>query len=87
VAFGESLDAGVLRAAVDAAGSCQVFLAIGTSLTVQPAASLFDIARETNASCAIINAGPTVYDESADAVVHASIGEVLPTIVSSALAT
>ena len=85
VAFGESLDGAVLRAAVDAAQTCQVFLAIGTSLTVQPAASLFDIAQGAGASCMIINAEPTIYDESADAVVHASIGEVLPTIVTSAL--
>jgi NAD-dependent deacetylase len=86
VAFGESLDGQVIREAVNAAKTCQVFLAIGTSLTVQPAASLFDIAQSAGASCMIINTDPTVYDQSADAVVHAPIGEVLPAIVTSALA-
>lgn len=85
VAFGESLDEQVLRRAIDAAETCQLFLAVGTSLTVQPAASLFDIARRTGASCAIINADPTPYDEDAHAVVHASIGEALPELVGSAL--
>jgi NAD-dependent deacetylase len=86
VAFGEQLDREVLRRAVDAAETCQVFLAIGTSLTVQPAASLFDIALDATASCVILNADPTVFDESADVVVHASIGQVLPAMVASALA-
>lgn len=87
VAFGEQLDGEVLRRAVDATQTCQVFLAIGTSLTVQPAASLFDIAQGAGASCMIINADETIYDQSADAVVHAPIGDVLPTIVTTALAT
>ena len=86
VAFGQQLDGTVLRKAIEAADSCQVFLAIGTSLAVQPAASLFDIAQGSGASCMIINADPTVYDESADAVVHAPIGEALPAIVGAALA-
>jgi len=86
VAFGEQLDGEVLRRAVDAAQTCQVFLAIGTSLTVQPAASLFDIALDAAASCVILNADPTIFDESAEVVVHASIGEVLPAMVASALA-
>ena len=86
VAFGEQLDEEVLRRAVDAAETCQVFLAIGTSLTVQPAASLFDIALDAGASCIILNADPTVFDEDAEVVVHASIGEALPAMVASALA-
>jgi NAD-dependent deacetylase len=86
VAFGEQLDDQVLRRAVDAAHTCQVFLAIGTSLTVQPAASLFDIALDAGASCVILNADPTIFDEDAEVVVHASIGEMLPAMVTSALA-
>ena len=41
--------------------------------------------RRTGASCAIINADPTPYDEDAHAVVHAAIGEVLPAIVTAVL--
>ena len=69
----------------EAAGDCDLFLAIGTSLTVTPASLLCGVAQGSGASCMIINADPTVYDESADAVVHAPIGEVLPSIVGSAL--
>lgn len=53
---------------------------------MQPAASLFDIALDAGASCVIINADPTDFDEDADVVVHASIGEVLPAVVAVALA-
>ncbi len=86
VAFGEQLDQEVLLRAVEAAEGCQVFLAIGTSLTVQPAASLFDIALDAGASCMILNADPTIFDEDAEVVVHASIGVVLPAMVALALA-
>src|SRR5690242_4033934 len=44
VSFGQSLDRGLLAAAVTAATSCCLLLAAGTTLTVRPAASLVDVA-------------------------------------------
>jgi NAD-dependent deacetylase len=83
IAFGEQLDPQVLAAASDAARSCDLFLAIGTSLSVQPASVLPAIARREGARLVIVNAGPTPYDDRADAVLRGAIGEVLPEIVST----
>jgi NAD-dependent deacetylase len=44
ISFGQALDGAVIDAAVAAAGDCDVFLAVGTSLTVHPAAGLTDLA-------------------------------------------
>jgi NAD-dependent deacetylase len=81
VAFGQSLPAGVLNHAIQAAATCQVFLAVGTSLQVQPAARLCDIAVEAGAQLVIVNAEPTPYDHQAAAVLRGRIGDVLPAIV------
>jgi NAD-dependent deacetylase len=82
VAFGQSLDEGVLLAAFDAADSCDLFLAVGTSLTVMPAAQLCAVSKRAGARLVIVNAQATPYDELADAVLREPIGEVLPTLVA-----
>jgi NAD-dependent deacetylase len=81
ISFGQPLRTDVLQAAVDAAASCDVFLAVGTSLRVQPAAGLCDLARAAGARLVIVNAEPTPYDEDADAVLRGPIGELLPQLV------
>ena len=81
VAFGQSLDPDVLEAALEASRRCDLFLAIGTSLTVQPAASLCGYAQRAGARLVIVNAEPTPLDDRADAVLRGSIGEILPTLV------
>jgi len=83
VAFGQSLDPDVHRRARDAAATCQLFLAVGTSLRVQPAARLCALALEAGARLIIVNADPTPYDNVAAAVVRGPIGEVLPAIVAA----
>jgi NAD-dependent deacetylase len=80
VAFGQALDRSVLLAAFDAAGECDLFLAVGSSLTVQPAARLCEVAKHSGARLVIINAEPTPYDGLADAVISARIGEILPSL-------
>lgn len=82
VAFGQQLDPEVLRRASRAAADCDVFLAVGTSLQVLPAAGLCDVARRNAARLVIVNAEPTPYDDLADEVIRGSIGEVLPAIVA-----
>jgi NAD-dependent deacetylase len=81
IAFGQSLDGGVLREAFDAAGSCDAFWAVGTSLTVQPAALLCDAAKRNGARLVIVNAQPTPYDAIADQVIRDPIGKALPELV------
>jgi NAD-dependent protein deacetylase/lipoamidase len=83
VAFGQSLDPAVLAAAVAAAREADLFLAVGTSLTVQPAANLCAVALDAGARLVIVNAQPTPYDPFADAVLSAPIAEVLPAIVGA----
>lgn len=78
ISFGQSLDPDVLAAAERATLACDLFIAIGTSLQVYPAAGLCDVARSVGAKLAIINAQPTPYDEVADAVIREPIGEVVP---------
>jgi NAD-dependent protein deacetylase/lipoamidase len=84
VAFGQSLDPDVLAAAVEAADTCDLFLAVGTSLTVQPVASLFAVAKRAGARTVIVNAEPTPADGYADAILRDPIGQVLPAIVRAA---
>jgi NAD-dependent deacetylase len=85
ISFGQSLRQEVLDAAILAARSCDLFLAVGTSLTVQPAAALCLEAIEFGARLVIINAQPTPYDQVADAVLRTPIGESLPTLVDLAI--
>jgi NAD-dependent deacetylase len=84
ISFGQALDERTLRRAVSAAAECDLFIAIGTSLTVYPAAGLVDLAVDGGASVIIINAEPTPYDRAADIVIRSQIGVVLPTIVGQA---
>jgi NAD-dependent deacetylase len=81
ISFGQPLRTDVLQAAVDAATECDVFMAVGTSLRVQPAAGLCDLARAAGARLVIVNAEPTPYDGYADAVLRGPIGELLPALV------
>ena len=83
ISFGQALDEDVMDAAIDAARDCDVFLAIGTSLQVYPAAGLVDLAEGMGARVVVINAEPTPYDGGADAVLRDPIDEVLPRLVSA----
>ncbi|MER6977096.1 SIR2 family NAD-dependent protein deacylase [Streptomyces carpinensis] len=82
VMFGERLDPVVLGEAVAITKACQVFIAVGTSLQVQPAAGLAGVAADHGARLIIVNAEPTPYDETADEVVREPIGTALPRILS-----
>jgi NAD-dependent deacetylase len=81
--FGQMLDEAVVGACTAAAADCDVFLAVGTSLQVWPAAGLADIAVGAGARLVVVNAEPTPYDDVADLVVREPIGTALPRLVSS----
>src|SRR5918911_2575339 len=87
VSFGQPLDRAVLGAAVAAAADADLLLAVGTTLTVRPAASLVDVALRAGARLVVVNSGPTAYDAVADARLDARIGEVLPLLVGELSAT
>ena len=75
VMFGEAMPVGAMRAAFEAAQNCDLFLVVGTSLAVFPAADLPMQAKGSGASLVIINREPTSLDGQADLVIHAGIGE------------
>ena len=81
--FGEALPRSQLEAAVEAARSCHVFLSIGTSGVVQPAASLAFAAHNRGAVVIEINAEPTPLTSKADYVLGGKSGEVLPALVEA----
>jgi NAD-dependent deacetylase len=81
VMFGERLDPGVLGQAVAITKACQVFIAVGTTLQVQPAAGLAGLAADHGARLIIVNAEPTPYDGQADEVVREPIGTALPELL------
>ncbi|WP_228973634.1 Sir2 family NAD-dependent protein deacetylase [Streptomyces sp. DH12] len=81
VMFGERLDPAVLGEAVAVASACDVFLAVGSSLRVQPAASLVRVAADHGARLVVVNAEATPYDALADEVVREPIGTALPELL------
>ncbi len=81
VMFGQRLDPTVLSQAMSIAKASEVFIAVGTSLQVQPAASLAGIAAEHGSRLSIVNADPTPYDELADEIVREPIGTALPELL------
>jgi len=70
-----------LEHAQEAALRADVFLALGTSLGVYPAAALPEIALRAGARLVIVNAEETPFDPVADVVVRDRLGEVLPALV------
>jgi NAD-dependent deacetylase len=83
ISFGENLVAEDLARSQAAAGRADLFLAVGTSLAVYPAAGLPEFALANRARLVILNAEPTPFDPSADAVIRDRLGEVLPAIVEA----
>ncbi len=81
VMFGERLDPVVLGEAVAITKACQVFIAVGSSLKVQPAADLSGVAADHGARLVIVNAEPTPYDDRADEIVREPIGTALPELL------
>ncbi|MDA5141280.1 MULTISPECIES: SIR2 family NAD-dependent protein deacylase [Streptomyces] len=81
VMFGERLDPVVLGEAAAISKACQVFVAVGTSLQVEPAAGLAGVAVEHGARLIVVNAEPTPYDDLADEVVREPIGTALPELL------
>jgi len=82
ISFGQSLVQEDLQRAQQAAADCDLFLAIGTSLTVVPVAYLPKIAVASGAGLAILNAEPTPYDDVATWVVRDPLGDALPALVA-----
>ena len=79
--FGESLPPRALEAAWKAADHCQVFLSIGTSSLVEPAASLPHVAIQAGATLVEINPQPTPLTPLADFALQQPAGVALPELL------
>jgi NAD-dependent deacetylase len=77
VSFGQSMPEDAMRRAGELTASCDLFLAIGSSLVVWPAAGFPLMAKRNGARLAIINRDETEFDQIADLVVRHDIGAVL----------
>jgi NAD-dependent SIR2 family protein deacetylase len=81
VNFGDPLPEKDLRLAAQHARDCDLMLALGSSLVVNPAASLVGVALQSGARVVLVNQGETPYDEAVTLRVWAGIGDVLPSAV------
>lgn len=84
ISFGQALVPEDLERSSSAAAACDLFLTVGTSLTVYPVAGLPEVALEHGARLVILNAEETPYDARAHAVLRGQIGAVLPALVQQA---
>ena len=80
ISFGQPLPDDILTRAGEISRQCDLFLAIGSSLVVHPAAGLPALAKHNGARLVIINRDETPLDEMADIVLRAPIGETLSTL-------
>jgi NAD-dependent deacetylase len=82
VSFGQAMPIDAMRRAEDLSRRCDLFLAVGSSLVVWPAAGFPSMAKRNGAALVIINREPTEFDELADLVLRNDIGDVLQPFIS-----
>jgi NAD-dependent deacetylase len=85
VSFGQNIPPEVWAQAEDLTAGCDAFVAVGSSLVVQPAASLPVRAARSGAALVIVNREPTPLDGLADVVLHGEAGVLLPALVAAAV--
>jgi NAD-dependent deacetylase len=79
--FGEALPKKALMLATQESQECDLFIVIGSSLVVYPAAYMPMYAKRSGAGIVIINLGPTEQDDIADVIINASAGETMTAIM------
>ncbi len=83
ISFGQAMPEVAMARAQEAAVSCELLLAIGSSLVVYPAAGFPIMAKRGGAALVILNREPTDLDAIADLVINAEIGDTLGTVVGN----
>ncbi len=79
--FGEMLPQDIWQAAARAAAASEVFLTVGTSAVVYPAAQLVQYARGESATCIEVNLEPTPASDIVDISLLGKAGEILPQLL------
>ena len=82
VSFGQPMPLHAMRVAEAATLACDLFVVVGSSLQVYPAASLPELAQRNGARLMIINREPTPLDAVADLVLHAESGPTLAALAA-----
>jgi NAD-dependent deacetylase len=82
VSFGQAMPAAAMDRAEELTRACDLFLSIGSSLVVWPAAGFPLMAKRHGAALVIINREPTDFDDAADLVVRHDIGDVLAPFIA-----
>lgn len=77
ISFGQAMPEIAMMRAEQLAADCDLFLVMGSSLSVYPAAAIPEFAVQSGAKLAIINRDPTGLDHVADVVINAGIGDTL----------
>jgi NAD-dependent deacetylase len=81
ISFGQALDPAVLAHARQIAMDADLLFAIGSSLSVHPAAGLVGLAARAGATVIVCNASETPYDQFAEVLLRDPISDVLPTVL------
>ncbi len=81
--FGEAIPESAMTDSCAAASDCDVFLSVGTSSLVYPAAGLADLAKQCDAIAVEINPNPTLHAANFDYALAGKSGVVLPELVDS----
>jgi NAD-dependent deacetylase len=81
ISFGQSMPEKETQEAYHRSSLCDLFIVIGSSLVVQPAASMPLVAKRNGAKLVIINRDPTPYDDMADFVLHGQAGPTMAKIL------
>jgi NAD-dependent deacetylase len=81
ISFGQSMPVREMQLAEEQALTCDLFIVIGSSLVVYPAASFPIIAKKNGARLVIINRDATELDQYADLVINAEIGVIFKTLL------
>ncbi len=82
ISFGQAMPAEAMQRAEALTKSCDLFLAVGSSLVVWPAAGFPLMAKRNGAALVIINREPTEFDDIADLVVRNDIGDALAPFIA-----
>jgi NAD-dependent deacetylase len=83
ISFGQAMPEDAMQRATELAQDCDLFIAIGSSLVVWPAAGFPLMAKNCGAKLVIINNEPTEQDDIADLVIRSDIGEALGPFVGN----
>jgi NAD-dependent deacetylase len=83
ISFGQAMPAAEMERAVRYSETCDVFLVVGSTLLVHPAAGMPQLAKRRGAFLAIVNLSETPLDGAADVRIKGKAGEVLPKIVEA----